>query len=178
MKLIYTIVLVLFCGLNSLKAQDTIQKKKIYRTWISLNNESNKIRGFLYEANDSSILVSRSLVIKGYSPDRSKMVNLNIINIETIKIRKNNNVGKGFLFGTLTGFALGGLIGLISGDDPPEDWFAFTAGEKAILLGVPFGVIGAILGGEIGTIKLKIPINGSMNNYNRNKNKLRGYSIN
>jgi len=178
MKFINIIALMVLCCLNSLNAQDTIHKNKIYRTWVSLNREPFKFKGVLYEVSDSSILVSRSIVIKKNTIDRSEMVNFNISNIETIRTRKNNNIGKGILIGTLSGFVVGGAIGLISGADPPDSFFRFTAGENAILNGILLAYVGADIGGVIGSFKVKIPINGSINNYNRNKNRLRGYSVN
>jgi len=182
MKFINVIALILLCCLNSLNAQDTIQKIKIYRTWVSLNSEPFKIKGVLYEVKYSSILVSSSIVIQDYSTDRFEMVELHINNIETIKTRRNNNIGRGVLIGAITGFAVGGLIGLLSGDDPPcppGSYFCirFTAEEKALGAGVSLAVSGAGIGALIGSIKVKIPINGSSNSYNRNKNKLRKYSI-
>ena len=182
MKFINVIALIVLCCLNSLNAQDTIQKIKIYRTWVSLNSEPFKIKGVLYEIKDSSILVSSSVVIQDYSTDKFEIVKLHINNIETIKTRRNNNIGRGVLIGAITGFAVGSLIGLISGDDPPcpsGSWicFRYSAGEKALMAGVPLAVGGAGIGALIGSIKVKIPINGSINSYNRNKNKLGEYPI-
>lgn len=176
MKFINVLILIVLCSLNSLNAQDTIQKKKIFRTWISFYREPFKINGILYEVNDSSLLVSCSLVKKGYSTDRFEMAKLNINNIETIKIRRNNNIGRGILFGTLTGFFLGGMVGLISGNDPPDTWFGMTAGDKAILLGVPLAVAGVGIGAAIGSIKVKIPINGSIKTFHENNSRLKNYS--
>jgi len=49
---------------------------------------------------------------------------------------------------TLVGFgigaATGALLGFVSGDDPKEDWFALSAGEKA--------AGGAILGAGVGML--------------------------
>ncbi len=181
MKFINVIVLIVLCSLNSLNAQDTIQNIKIqpkciYATWISLNNEPFKINGVLYEIKDSSILVSSTIFFKDYS--KGRMVNLHINNIETIKIRRIDRAGKGVLIGAITGFAVGGSIGIISGDDPPtQHLLRFSAGQKALMYGCPLAFGGAVIGGLIGSIKIKIPINGSVNNYNRNKNQLIEYSI-
>ena len=176
------IALIVLCCLNSLNAQDTFQKIKIYRTWVSLNSEPFKIKGVLYEVKDSSILVSRSVVIQDYSTDRFEIAKLNINNIETIKTRRKNSIGKGVLIGAVSGLVVGVLIGLIDGDDPPctsGSWIClrYTAGQKALMAGVPLAVSGAGIGALIGSIKVKIPINGNINNYNRNKNKLRKYTI-
>lgn len=177
MKFVNVIALIVLCSLNSLNAQDTIQKIKIYRTWVSLNSEPFKIKGVLYEIKDSSILVSSSVVIQDYSTDKFEIVKLHINNINTIKTRRNNNIGRGILIGALTGFAVGGLTGLVSGDDPPDSFWPWTAGEKAIIIGSSLAVCGAGIGGGIGLIKVRIPINGSINSYNRNKNKLVEYPI-
>jgi len=180
MKFLNVIALIVLCCLNSLNAQDTVQKITIYRTWVSLKSEPFKTKGVLYEIKDSSILVSNSVMIKDYSTDRFKVANLYITEIETIKTRINNNIGKGVLIGAITGFAVGGLIGLISGDDPPcTGWFCwrYEAEEKALMAGAGLAVVGVGMGALIGSIKVEIPINGSIDSYNRNKNKLREYSI-
>jgi len=49
--------------------------------------------------------------------------------------------GIGFLFGVVTGAA--------SGDDPSDQWFAYSAGEKAMMGGLGFGLIGAGVGALI-----------------------------
>ena len=50
--------------------------------------------------------------------------------------------------------------------------FSYTAGEKALMGGVTVGVIGAVTGLIIGSLKVTIPINGSMDKYHRNMKKL------
>lgn len=168
--------LVLYC-LNSLNAQDTIKRQKIYRTVIYLNDEPGTIKGVFYDIGDSTILVSQSLVFKGRSAYMSEIAELNIIKIKRIEIRKNSSIARGFLIGALSGLAVGGLMGLIDGDSPPTQMmFSNTAEQKAIILGVPLGIIGAIIGGQIGTIKVKIPINGSIKTFHDNHNRLKKYS--
>jgi hypothetical protein len=50
------------------------------------------------------------------------------------------------LEGAGIGFLLGAVIGLASGDDPSNQWFGYSAGEKAGALGVVIGSVGAIIG--------------------------------
>ncbi|MCX6234473.1 MAG: hypothetical protein NT175_07065 [Bacteroidetes bacterium] len=182
MKTLNLIALMVLCFLSSLNAQDTIQKIKIYRTWVSSYNELFITKGVLYEIKDSSISLSNSLVKQDYSSGKFEISNFQINNIETIKTRRNGNIGIGIFLGALTGFAIGGLIGFISGDDPKENFMGytyswFTAEEKALMYGIPLAIGGAGIGALIGSIKVKIPINGSFDDYNRNKDKLRKYSI-
>ena len=148
MKLFSVIAIIALCFLNSVNAQDTIQKNKIYRTWITVNSELLKPKGVLYEIKDSSILVSNSVLIQDYYSERFDTFKLHFNDIETVKIRKKNSIGNGILIGAFTGIAIGGLIGLMSEDDPPcsqGSWicFRFTAGEKALLAGIPFSIGGA-----------------------------------
>jgi hypothetical protein len=74
-------------------------------------------------------------------------------------VQLNHAVGfiQGLGLGILTGAATGIVMGLASGDDPPCDddfcIFEFTAGDKALLLGMIFGTGGGILGPIIGGIR-------------------------
>lgn len=56
---------------------------------------------------------------------------------------------EGWALGLGIGAGIGAIGGLTSGDDPPG-WMAFTAGEKALLLGVAGGLAGSLLGAVIG----------------------------
>ncbi len=182
MKFLNTIALIVLCCINSINAQDTIQKSKIFKTWVSLNSEPFKIKGFLFEIKDSSIFVSNSVVMQDYNKDKFETVELNINKIEIIKTRRKNSIGKGVLIGAISGFAIGSLIGLMSGDDPPcssGEWFClrFNSRQKAMMNGIGLSVIGVGIGALMGTIKIKIPIDGNIDKYNQNKDKLRKYSI-
>ena len=156
-------------------------EKAKYQTWISIYSSAYDMKGTLYEIKDSSILIA------GYSlayPSRdiSEMINLHINDIETIKVRRSGKIGLGCLIGAAIGLATGVTIGLIEGDDPTVDISGFvvggfmTAGKKALMYGIPLGVGGAGIGAAIGSLKIKIPINGNMDNFNKNKSKLKKYS--
>jgi hypothetical protein len=120
--------------------------------------------GVLYQLNDSSILVSNSLKRKDYSTDNFTVANLNIAGIETIKIRRRGAFGKGVLIGTVSGMVIGSALG--SGDD-----------YSGALLAVGLTMAGTVIGAGVGSIKIKIPINRSMDQYNTNKSKLRKRAI-
>jgi len=48
--------------------------------------------------------------------------------------------------GGAIGAGVGALIGLASGDDDPSEFLPLTAGEKAVILAVPFALVGALIG--------------------------------
>lgn len=62
---------------------------------------------------------------------------------------------RGTLRGLAIGMAAGALSGIVvgfaSGDDPPDEWFAYTASEKALLGGLVLGVLGAPVGAILGS---------------------------
>lgn len=186
MKLLVSMLLIVLYFQCNLSAQDFNQFDKpikIYRTWVALKYESIKINGVLYQIKDSVIVVSSSVERLDYSLNRFETIDLNIENINSIKVRRKNSIGMGALFGTLTGFVVGGMIGFISGDDPPVYQFPIyfpgvSAEQKAIAFGVIGGISGGLLGALIGSVSVVIPINTSFTNYNQNKTKLKKYAIN
>lgn len=138
--------------------------RNIYKTWVDLINESFKAKGVLYELKDSYILISNSDRMEDYGNNNFETMNLYIHNIEVIRIRRKNNIGRGVWMGALSGFALGILVTL-----PDLDDWLFAA--------FPFAVIGSGIGALVGTIKVRVPINGNLSNYNKCKRKLNKYSL-
>jgi len=157
-KLILVVSLILLF-INVSYAQHQ-KKPKIYKTWVTLNSEPFSTTGFLYEIKDSSILVSNLPSIKDFSTDKFQTIELPIYKIETIKTRRLKSSLRGTIIGAVAGIALGAATDL------------YGDGDKAnsIFLGLSYG---AGLGALIGLIKVKFPINGSMDNYHRNYNKLK-----
>ena len=182
---------ILLCVFYYLSAQDNIinpglnvdiGKRIIYNTKISLINGKHLMKGVLNAVNDSSVLVSNSLVKKDYSTGKFELTKISFNNIDLIKIHSKNSVGRGILIGTLTGFATGWMIGRMSGDDPPPAPGTITimwlsVGDKAKMDGSLLAVTGALIGGLIGIIQHEIPINGSFEKFNRNKSRLKKYTF-
>ena len=156
-------------------AQDLVkgyrfQKDNSYKTWIKLNPDQSKFKGFLYEKNDSSVIIregfgdfkeidSKEITYDDLMTLPLEYSSIPLSNIDEMKARRKGRVGRGVFLGALTGFAIGGLIGAVDGDDPPDTFMALTAGEKALMLGVPLAAIGAGVGGWLGSFKLTIHLN-------------------
>ena len=177
MRFLAIITLGVFCSIQLNFAQKVTPKEKYYYTWIKFQNDSSKLQGILYELQDSSILVANSLVVKNYPDGKYGITNVRVPDIYTLKTRRTKSVGRGILIGSITGFAVGGIIGLVDGDDPPDTFLAWTAGEKALVSGVFLGGVGALTGWLLGSIKVKFEINGDLNNYERQRKKIRKYSL-
>ncbi len=154
-------------------AQESSTRLKIYRTWVSLNREPFKIEGSLYQINDSSIVVSSSFKRQDYAENKYEIVEKHIDDIETIKTRRYRSIEAGAWLGAFTGFTVGFVTGVSTAEYSYLDEL-----QVGLILGIPSAVAGAALGAIGGSFKRKIPIHGSIDYYNRSKNKLREYSIN
>ncbi len=174
------LVIVLLCSLNTMFAQKSKKKIKVYKVWISKIDNSKIIKGNLYEVNDESLKIIGN---------RYSEIIVDVKDIHKIKIRKKGKIGKGAGIGALTGIATGALIGFVSGDDPDEiidgGWLFGTysshgtsAGEKAAIWGVSLGAAGSIVGAVLGTKKEIFLIDGDIKKYQSHFDKLLSYSMN
>ncbi len=75
--------------------------------------------------------------------------------LRSISFRTPGQTWNGMKYGGLVGFVAGALIGLADGSDPPDQWFAMTAGSKAVLSGIVVGLTGFLVGGMVapGTVE-------------------------
>jgi len=162
--------------------QNDDQKVIIHKIWIDRYDIERTHKGVLYEVQDSSILVSNSLFAEDYTYDNTSIfVEVPVSNIETIRLRRKNNIGRGALISGLSGIGIGAISGWMSGDDPPCDGcfidFSMTAQAKAraraILFPFPFAIVGALAG----SLKTKFKINGDMTNYQKYLSTLREKSV-
>jgi hypothetical protein len=83
--------------------------------------------------------------------DRAPIVSVARRTVSQFEVRYggHSKAGKGALTGFFVGAAAGAIAGFASGDDPPG-WFSFTAGQKALVLGLLGSASGALLGAVIG----------------------------
>lgn len=103
------------------------------------------IKGELLQVNHGTLrLLVRETAAK---------VDVRLDELHHLRISKKGSVGKGLLKGLFFGASLGGGIGLLSGSDDPG-LFAWTAGQKALALGLVLGggmgICGALIGGLTG----------------------------
>ena len=155
---------------------DTIAPAKPKRPSIATINtmDGKTIKGWLYNTDSAAVYLLHARA-KALPPPNYKAPNQNqptysidALQINTIALKKKNAGLKGTLIGLGVGTVLGAVIGLASGDDPPEEWFALTAGEKALGLGLIGGGAGALIGGIAGALSKKVFIIGGKKDAYRN----------
>ena len=96
--------------------------------------------GTVQEATDGSLLVQFD------NPRRSVRVERDGITEMDVSVGRRRQVLKGLGMGTLAGAGAGVVLGLVSGDDPPNVILSFSAEEKAVFLGAFLGATGAVVG--------------------------------
>lgn len=117
-------------------------KLRIYKT------DGHQIKGELIAVRKKSILLMESV--------SSTDVSIGVGEIELIKIMRKPKTLIGTGLGLAIGAGVGALTGFLFGSDQPEhpeepgEYKARTASQKALTVGMLFGLIGAIGGGITG----------------------------
>jgi hypothetical protein len=194
MKTSYILACLIIYGFhNSVEAQSHLPlEADPVKSEITMYSDSVNMIGALFLLKDSSILVSSSLVALDYNIANYEVAELYIDDINLISTKRRVGPLNGALLGALVGAATGALTARIIYGPPPEPepsspyssmdsgWGMgdFGPGFSPYAIYVPAGAVGgAIVGAVICSIKIKIPINGSMENYNRKKKKLGRYTV-
>ena len=149
-------------------AKKSKAKKKKYKAWVTLLNRTDKVKGFLYAVNDSSIVVSASsdLVTDQYTASLNN--SLAIANIKKIRLRKKGNIGKGYIIGTSIGIVAGILLASGEGD-------GFTTFAAAGMMGIVGSVVGTGVGGLSGT--KRYTIDGNQEKFLKYRQELKTLSL-
>lgn len=128
----------------------------------SFSLKTQKAQEWKYGFTLNTQKTTEQLIMKKFTPEKKNSIILlepkfemdvsfpNMNNINTGEIR-GSKFWKGFLYGGLIVGGAGALMGLISGDDE-GGLFAFTAGQKAAMLGVIGFVVGGVIGGIIAVV--------------------------
>jgi hypothetical protein len=180
MKRYLLYLLLAFFYLNSVEAQSHLPlRENPIKSEITMFTDSVNMIGALFLLKDSSISVSNSLVKEDYNNGNYEVAELYIDDINLIRSKRRVSPLQGALLGALVGMGVGALTARIVIGPPPYSSSSFAPGaEFAYAVYVPAGaVVGATTGAIIGGIKIKIPINGSMENYNSKKKKLGRYTV-
>lgn len=97
-------------------------------------------------------LTRDSLFLRGPVPS-VEALGLSLHSLTKLEVRRARSRGAGALrgagIGLLIGAGVGALIGIAHGSDPPGI-ISFSAGEKALMFGVPLGGAGVVLGAVAG----------------------------
>jgi len=165
----------LLCFSIGLNAQDTTKKIKAHRIWVT-SVDDIKIKGILYSVDQGLIKI-----VKNNYKKNSDIISITSEQISILKIRRKGKVWKGAGIGALTGFVMGGIMGIVQGDDDPNQlyWFGgpYTKEEKAFANGMSLFIIGSGVGSIVATKRNKFIINGDKEQYKYHLPELERYSL-
>lgn len=141
------------CFCQVLFAQDTVLKREYYikaRVWETTGKMHNL---YLADINDTAVILSAKPISFRRSFTDANALNYQQIDIAVVKRR--GSVGRGILFGSLSGMVLGGLVGAITYRKCDECIWDFGIGGD-IAAGAILGTgSGALIGGVIGALAQK-----------------------
>lgn len=171
-QLIAIIILLFYCS-YCLLAQEIPKPAKPYLVWVKLKDSHTLTKGIFHEITDSSILVSNPQLVPVNSDKKLSLTEYYFNKIDILKTRKASSRRNGALIGGSLGF-LGGAVPTIV--IAAEELGAYTA-FPALNSGLIVGVFGLVTGGLAGSVKDRIPIKGSFENFSLFRNALQKYSF-
>ena len=128
------------------------QKVNTYKAWVTLMDKT-VIKGTCYAVNeDEFAILGEDLSQIRFVPE----------NIESIKLRRKGNTGKGAWMGAIAGATIGVAIGLAS---TPQDSYYFSQGAAAFVGGVIGAPVGALVGVGLNSGRERFLLNGDKDTY-------------
>lgn len=167
MKSMLGCILILFCYRAVAQTDSLVTPVKIYKAVIKDAGGQNHYGSLLYITDSTTVLNTRNTKTQAPGILQSQTV-FPFSKVESIELQRKGSVGRGLLWGGVTGAALGIIIGFVSGDDPPRQSnpgqldlsVRLTAPEKALFLGILGGGGGTAVGAIIGALAKKTFIIG------------------
>ena len=178
MRILMFIVTILACLISLLmlatacKAQniDSI-RHIIFKTKIT-GTDGITTSGYLHSVSDTGLSIMRTENHAYSAIDRGYLTNLNPERINSVSIRRKNQIGRGLAIGALTGAALGIITGVVGSSGESEEGFHFGAGAYALGGMIGGAAIGGVLGVAFSLSSKRYKVNGQESKYVRMQNKI------
>lgn len=116
-------------------------------------NTGEEVEGVLLSIRQNALVVAPLDDIEDKdSSELKKFIHfLSTKDIQQVIIQGHSNILRGMGWGLLGGILMGGAMGYAAGDDK-SGFLTMTAGQKAMIGGIVFGIIGAVLGTAVGAV--------------------------
>ena len=138
-------------------------------------------KGYLIDAADINISYLPKHQYQEWMAGNGNLgVKIPIGNIESLKFRKNNRVGNSMLIGGLVGGVGLGLLAVASNSGGCKGGgfcIEFGSGAAFLIGFIPGGVAGAIIGSLVGHSKISIPIDGNLNSYKSQRDRIKEFIL-
>ena len=174
MKEILLFVLIFAAFGDSLFAQDIVTDRKMMLNVRIITVDRQIRNGYLYAVADSSLLLSPEKRLHGLTDSLppAGIQSFGYREMSNVEIYHKGKMWRAPLVGLGIGATVGALAGLLSGDDPQGQWFALSATDKAIGVGILGGATGLIVGFCLGVASHRtFYIGGNRKKYERMRRK-------
>ena len=119
------------------------------RVMVKVAHKTRDITGFLVWNTDSSFYYSKKKIGFSSFATRDPLVEkFEYANIQSVGLQ-TGHAAETLLLPAATGMLLGAGLGYANGDDPTNEWFSYTAGDKALAVGAAGLVVGTTIGSII-----------------------------
>ncbi|MHA6248569.1 hypothetical protein ACXYMU_11570 [Pontibacter sp. CAU 1760] len=162
MKVSFFAILIALCLIGQTAQSQIFKSKRPYKVWVSPMATNAVIKGYIIQTKDSSIVISQFPTTETTS---AAFVEVDINTIKHLKFRKDGKVGRSIWQVALAELALSMALMQATGDP-----FVGAAG-------IMYMPAAAVIGGAIGVLKTKVPINGNQLQYQQSRDKLLKYTI-
>jgi hypothetical protein len=134
------------------QAQDTTIYPPRYMAARIMTPHGAIREGYLYAVSDSALMLSLERRLPNFhdTAAHSGIRSFGYRDLQYVTVHRRGGIGRSVLIGLAIGAATGAIAGFASGDDPKDQIFALTAGEKGLAVGIFGGTVGAITGLIIG----------------------------
>lgn len=146
-----------------------VSRKKLKTIITTIDKK--EYTAFLVNITDTSLQTYSEPVRFSTQLPANLTTNYSYSTINTMKVWRKGRIGRGILWGALSGAVIGVAAGFIEGDDKPQsnaffgDLFTYTADQKALGYGTALAITGGLVGAIIGAVaKKKFIIHGKKEN--------------
>src|ERR1700676_1009373 len=172
MKSVKILLQILILFNSSLIAQDSLQKRNIIFK-VDINEiHLTMFKGYLAAMNDSVIFLSnKPRKFSFANRNLSGLQNFDYHIIEQVRLQRKASVGRGIMFGTISGFVIVETYVLLTSGQ--QNTYNFNTLQRTIFLAVPGAILGGIVGAIIGAaIHKTFVINGIKQKFKEMKNEM------
>ncbi len=154
----------------ALQAQDSMAYRPAPLNTRLITAKGQINDGYLYAISDTALLLSAERRRPNIHDTvaHEGMRSFAYQDLKFVTIHKRGGTGRAVLIGCLVGAITGAVSGYASGDDPSNQFFSFTATDKARILGAFGGFVGAVTGLIVGVAAHRsFVINGKKERFDR-----------
>lgn len=155
-------------------APDTFQPPKYKLRLEFMSEKKPTYSGYLAGLKDTAVAVCG---LNQRKPTTRQEIPVG--EIRELKFRDPHSIGSGMKVGATAGFVAGFVYGMLRGSNSSDRVGPYTVRISPLARGLVHGLLGAgaglVIGGAVGVLRIRIPIDGKQEKYEKQKEMLQRY---